>query len=393
MPTDSEPALVDLLIEEGFNRGNLDIVDEHVSPDFKTDQLPPDVPAGPGGLKAVIGMWRGSFPYLRFTSDEKIGEPGKVVNRWTVRGTHDGEFFGIAPTGRKIETTGVTIWYFRDNKIVSTWVSFDALGLPDHLLYRHDSGVTEGSWECCSMLAAIAAVTTRVNLGTIVICTAFRNPALLAKIADTIDEISGGRLILGLGAGYHEPKFSAFCYPYDHLFSRFREALQIVHGLLRHGELDFEGEYYTVRDCELRPRGPRPEGPPILIGARSPKMLQLTAEYADLWQPEGQLIESGDDAHALFRTFQTQMNEACEALGCDPSTLCHTGALTINPLNRSQFARASLRDAIGGTPEEIVGEILAWRDLGCSHMILGVGPASVEGIEAMAPVLEILHAA
>lgn len=133
MTPDSERMIVDQLIDEGFNRGNFDVVDELVSPEFKTEQLPPDVPVGPDGLKAVIGMWRSSFPDLRFTSDEQISEPGKVVNRWTVRGTHDGEFFGIAPTSRKIETSGITIWYFRNDKVVSTWVSFDALGLMQQL--------------------------------------------------------------------------------------------------------------------------------------------------------------------------------------------------------------------------------------------------------------------
>ena len=133
MSKDPERAVVDRIIEEGFNQGNLDIVEQHVSPEYRNDQLPPDIPPGPDGLKAVIGMWRSSFSDVRFASDEQISEPGKVVERWTVRGTHDGEFFGIPPTGREITTTGVTIWYFRAGKIVSTWVSFDALGLMQQL--------------------------------------------------------------------------------------------------------------------------------------------------------------------------------------------------------------------------------------------------------------------
>ena len=133
MSVNAQRAIVDQIIEEGFNRGNLSVVDEHLSPDFRNDQLPPDIPPGPAGLNAVIGMWRSSFPGVQFTSEEQIAEPGKVVNRWTVRGTHNGEFFGIAPTGREIMTTGVTIWYFRDDKVISTWVSFDALGLTQQL--------------------------------------------------------------------------------------------------------------------------------------------------------------------------------------------------------------------------------------------------------------------
>jgi len=102
-----------------------------------------------------------------------------------------------------------------------------------------------------------------------VLCTSFRNPALTAKTAETIDEISDGRLILGLGAGWHEPEYKAFGYPFENLVSRFEEALKIIHPLLRTGAVDFRGQYYSAEHCELLPRGPRPNGPPIMIGARA----------------------------------------------------------------------------------------------------------------------------
>src|SRR5262249_11819737 len=118
-------------------------------------------------------------------------------------------------------------------------VGFDSLWLGDHLVIRSDqpipwaSGAKNiGTWECWSVLSALAAVTRRVELGPLVTCTGFRNPALIARMADTVDEISGGRLILGLGAGYHEPEYRAFGYPYDHRASRFAEALTIIHTLL-----------------------------------------------------------------------------------------------------------------------------------------------------------------
>jgi alkanesulfonate monooxygenase SsuD/methylene tetrahydromethanopterin reductase-like flavin-dependent oxidoreductase (luciferase family) len=114
-------------------------------------------------------------------------------------------------------------------------------------------------------------VTERVELAPLVTCTGYRNPALLAKIADTVDEISGGRLILALGAGWHEPEYRAFGFPYDHRVGRFEEALAIIVPLLREGRVDFQGQYYQVRDCVLEPRGPRAGGPPILIGAQRPR--------------------------------------------------------------------------------------------------------------------------
>src|SRR5579864_6370486 len=169
----------------------------------------------------------------------------------------------------------------RDMAQVAEQVGLDSLWLADHLIYRVP-GQDEGApWEALTMLSALAAVTTRITLGTLVVCTSFRPPAMLAKMADAIDEISGGRFILGLGAGWHQPEYDAFGYPFDHLASRFDEAMQIIVPLLREGHVDFQGQYYQVHNCVLRPRGPTPRGPRILIGARRPRMLRLVAQYAD----------------------------------------------------------------------------------------------------------------
>ncbi len=147
-------------------------------------------------------------------------------------------------------------------------VGFDSVWFVDHLIYRNDASgrPPQGAWECWSVLSALAAVTSRVELGSLVTATSFRNPALLAKIADTIDEISGGRLILGIGAGWNEPEYRMFGYPYDHRVDRFAEAFAIIYGLLRDGAVDIAGTFYQARECELRPRGPRPQGPPIMVG-------------------------------------------------------------------------------------------------------------------------------
>ena len=167
-------------------------------------------------------------------------------------------------------------------------VGFDSFWLPDHLLFRFPQVHQQGAWDAWSLLAALAATTRTLEIGPLVACSSFRNPALIAKMADTIDEISGGRLILGLGAGWHEPEYAAFGFPYDHRVSRFEEALQIITALLRTGQVDFQGDYYSARDCELRPRGPRPEGPPILVGGSGQRMLRLAARYADAWNADRQ---------------------------------------------------------------------------------------------------------
>src|SRR6185503_11230541 len=118
-------------------------------------------------------------------------------------------------------------------------VGFDSLWLGDHLLYRYPDGSTRGPWEVWTMLSAIAASTSRIAIGPLVAATAFHAPAMLAKLAGTVDEVSGGRLILGLGAGWNDTEFQAYGFPYDQRVSRFEEAFTIIHTLLRDGKIDF----------------------------------------------------------------------------------------------------------------------------------------------------------
>src|SRR5690606_26859708 len=162
------------------------------------------------------------------------------------------------------------------------------------------------------------AVTERVELGAAVNCVSFRSPALLAKMADTIDEISGGRFVLGLGAGYHDPEYEAFSFPTDHRYSRFVEAFTIIRGLLRDGAIDFEGRFYSAREGELRPRGPSPNGPRIMIGTTGKKMLRLTAEHADEWN--GWLPTRTNHPSAV-PAMREAVDAACQEAGRDPATL------------------------------------------------------------------------
>ena len=142
----------------------------------------------------------------------------------------------------------------RDMAQTAESVGFDSLWLGDHLLYRRPDG-NVGPWEVWTSLAGIAEATTRVEIGPLVASTSFHSPPMLAKMAATVDEISSGRLILGLGAGWNEPDYTAFGFPYDQRVSRFEEAFTIIRTLLRDGHIDFEGKFYSVRDSELRPRG------------------------------------------------------------------------------------------------------------------------------------------
>jgi alkanesulfonate monooxygenase SsuD/methylene tetrahydromethanopterin reductase-like flavin-dependent oxidoreductase (luciferase family) len=271
-------------------------------------------------------------------------------------------------------------------------VGFDSLWLPDHFLRRDDGGAEPvGVWECTTLLAALAAATARVTLGTLVICSGFRNPAVLAKMADTLDEISGGRLILGLGAGNHDPEHHAFGYPTDHRYSRFAEAIQIIHGLLRNGSIDFEGAYYQAHECVLRPRGPRAGGPPILIGARGSKMLRLTAQYADLWNAV--LLRQRSRPEDLTRAMSA-LDAACHEVGRDPATLGRTACVHWRVSEQGEVKPPWLRLRYGppltGRPDELAEVFRAFARAGIAHVQVIVWPHTLAGVEAFGPILEAL---
>jgi len=269
-------------------------------------------------------------------------------------------------------------------------VGFDSLWFPDHLLLRGDDGNVSGVWECWSLLSAVAAVTHRVELGPFVSCAGFRNPALLAKMADTVDEISGGRLILGLGSGWHEPEYRAFGFPFDHRTDRFAEALAIICGLLRDGSIDFDGTYYQAQDCELLPRGPRQHGPPIVIGASDarPRMLGLTVRYGDGWN--AWLDSTGNTVDGLTPLI-ARVDVACDAAGRDPGTLQRSTAVYVRM--GAHESAMMMQPAVAGSPDEIADALRAFTTVGISHLQVFLEPMTLAGIEAFAPVLELLDRA
>ena len=261
-------------------------------------------------------------------------------------------------------------------------VGFASFWLPDHLLFRFPGEAAHGPWECWSLVAALAAATERIGLGTLVACTAYRNPALLAKTADTVDEISGGRLVLGLGAGWHQPEYEAFGYPYDHRVSRFAEALAIISGLLRHGRVDFAGAYHTARDCELRPRGPRPGGPPIMVGSSAPRMLALLAAHGDLWNAWArQTVEEVAADRAL-------VDAALAANGRDPATVGRSVALLVDTPDATGRPSEEKPGLKARTPAELAEHLLAYAALGLDHVQLMIDPNTPAGLEWAARALE-----
>ncbi len=259
----------------------------------------------------------------------------------------------------------------------------DSLWLCDHLIYRFPEREEKGIWEIFTMLSGLAARTTRITLGTIVVCTSFRPPALVAKMADTIDEISGGRLILGLGAGWHQPEYEAFGYPFDHLASRFDEAIQIIAPLLREGHVDFQGKYYQVNNCVLRPRGPSRNGPSILIAGGRPRMLKLTARYADAWNTAWHVDPAVvKERYAEFQQVTADVEQHAPAVELTVGTVVKLLA----PGEDAGEAKA-----ISGTPEAIASSLHHFADEGTGHLIVQLSPLSVESIEQFGRIAQSVH--
>jgi probable F420-dependent oxidoreductase len=254
-------------------------------------------------------------------------------------------------------------------------IGFDSVWVMDHLIMEPTAEIG-GAWEGWSLLSALAATTRRVEVGTMVVATSFRNPALLAKMADTVDEISGGRLILGLGAGWHEPEYRAFGYPFDYRVSRFEEALTIIHTLLRKGEIDYTGKYYEAHNCLLAPRGPRPGGPPILIGSSGERMLQLVARYADYWN--GGWFRTTEDAIPRL----AQVEAACASAGREQSTLGRTAGIWGD--NRAGAP------PIDDSPVAAANRLRAFAEHGISHVQVRFHALSLAAVESFASVLEEL---
>jgi probable F420-dependent oxidoreductase len=270
-------------------------------------------------------------------------------------------------------------------------LGYDSVWLGEHLLYRWPDRPARGPWEAWSMLAAIAASTERIEFGPLVACTAFHNPAVLAKQAATIDEVSGGRLILGLGAGWNETEFRAFGVPYDHRVDRFEEAFTIIRTLLQDGAIDFDGRYYQARDCELIPRGPRPAGPPLMIGSNGPRMLRIAAPHVQAWNTW--FADIGNEP-AGIEPLREVVDAACRDVGRDPADIERTVAVLVRFPGGTGRIQGSYAEAppapLEGSPDVLAERMREYARAGIGHVQLVIDPIDRGSIEAFAPVLRLL---
>lgn len=263
---------------------------------------------------------------------------------------------------------------------------FDSVWVADHLVFRFPDVPEQSRWECWSVLAGLAAVTNRVEIGPLVSCMSFRNPGLLAKIAETVDEMSDGRLVMAVGAGWHEPEYTSFDLPYDHRASRFEEGFAILHDLLRSGRSSFQGEYISVDDCVVLPRGPRPNQIPILVGTNGDRLLKLTARFADGWNTTW--IHDVSEVPPL----RAKVDAACAAVGRDPATLSRSACVFLDLPGRigrtvpgNDFVPPPPRDAEGNAEA-----LLTYAAEGLDHVMLWLDPSTPEAVTAFGETLSVL---
>lgn len=268
-------------------------------------------------------------------------------------------------------------------------VGFDSVWVGDHYLYRDEAHRASGPWEAWTMLAGIAASTSQIAIGPLVACTSFHNPAVLAKLAATVDEISGGRLILGLGAGWNETEYRAFGFPFDRRVSRFAEAFTIIRSLLRDGWVDFAGEFYVARDCELVPR-PRPGGPALMVGSTGERMLAITVPYVDAWNAWFDLTGNRPEGVPALRA---KVDAACMAARRDPREVERTVAVLVRlrgGSGRRQGDPAIQPPPVEGPPEVIAETLRGFTREGIGHVQLVIDPITEASLEALAPVFNHL---
>jgi probable F420-dependent oxidoreductase len=255
----------------------------------------------------------------------------------------------------------------------------DSVWMFDHLFDQTEGGSIEGMHEAWTIVSAVAATTERVEIGTLVLCTSFRSPGLTAKVAVTADEVSAGRMIFGLGAGWHDPEYDAFGFPKDHRVARFEETLEIVVPLFRGEPVTFAGRYHTTRDARLVP--PARRRIPVLVAGEGPRMVRLAARHADAWNTAWY----GASDERLSRQLAA-LTEALDTEGRDPGTMTRTVGMVIRDPKDDRHAD---QDDFAGSVDALARAIDAYASLGIDHLIVLLQPMTEASLDHLRAALEL----
>jgi alkanesulfonate monooxygenase SsuD/methylene tetrahydromethanopterin reductase-like flavin-dependent oxidoreductase (luciferase family) len=279
----------------------------------------------------------------------------------------------MMPIGENTDTNTVPSYQeIRERALKAEAAGLDSIWLPDHLIYRFPEQPERGIHEAMTIWAGLAEATSTIELGTLVLCVPFRNPAVLAKMAVEIDEISNGRIILGLGAGWHQPEFDAFGISFDKKVERFEEALEIIVPLIRDNKVDFTGKHYSAPNSAINPEAKRQI--PILIASKGPRMLDLTAKWADQWN----LAWYG--RYSAFARDRELMYGALDARGRDRSSMKITTGITVNFPDLKDIGEAARNTdkVLSGTVEEIADALVEYAENGVDQVIIAAAPLDID---------------
>lgn len=274
--------------------------------------------------------------------------------------------FGLAlPSGPRGDMSRETFMEQLRKNLDVVSGTFDSIWFVDHVQFKGGS-LLEG-W---TALAYMAALYPSFNFGHVVLCQSFRNPALLAKMAATAQYMSGGRFVLGIGAGWHQEEYDAYGYDFPSAGTRVEEldeTLKIIKALWKEPQATFKGKHYQVVEAYCEPK-PDPV-PPIMVGGAQPRMLRLTARHADWWNVSQVGIER-------YREQVKASEEACAVVGRDPATLrrtwfggCYCVPEGTNPASIDTSLVRSPNPFVG-TPTQIIEQMKPFIDLGVDYFML-----------------------
>jgi probable F420-dependent oxidoreductase len=263
---------------------------------------------------------------------------------------------------------------------------FDSIWIGDHLLYRGDGRPERGPWDAWTTLAAIAASTERVRLGPLVACAAFHPPGILARMAASVDEVSRGRFVLGIGAGWNETEFRAFGIPFGERASRFEEAFAIVRRLLAGERVTFEGRFAHVADAVLLPMPDRRV--PMMIGSNGDRLLRAALPYVDAWNTW--YSGYGNTAEG-FATLNDRVNRLAGEVGRPAGEVARSAcALVVLDPNAGERPIDEGLVPLEGSPDRIADGLRGLSEAGADEVILVLSPITEGSIRSMGDVLSLL---
>lgn len=267
---------------------------------------------------------------------------------------------------------------------------FDTLWIADELQWESEGWKgPRGWWECGAITGAIAATTSTIGVGTWVLSALHRNPGLIAKTAETLDEISGGRFILGLGSGHAGRQGEAFGFPPNYTVSRYEEALSLITALRREKKASQDGKYHSAVDQALAPLGPSDGQSPLMLGGHGPRTMKIAVENADIWSG----YATASSQPGAFVEMLAKLDDICSDVGRDPTTLGRSIGIFVAPPGTPILPEFVDEKPLSGSVEEIADALIEFKSMGFTRVeIMAAGPVE-DVISGLAPVLDGIRSA